>query len=247
MSKTALFGAFLLLLLALSSGVAAPPFQAHTSAVPQASNPSSSAGSVLAADKGKFRILVNGQQVGTEEFEIAPSRNAWVAHGVTELHAAQGPVTRVTGTLRLASDGTPLSYEWSTEGPKKAAATIQFQGSSANIELRLPGSRPFDQQFTFSSPRVVVLDNNLYHQYAVLARLYDSEKKGSQSFSVLVPQSMTPGTVNVESLGLQAAEDGKKFQELRVRTEDLDVDLFLDADKLMRIVVPGSNAEIIRE
>jgi hypothetical protein len=246
MSKTVFF--FLApLLLALSTGFAVPPFHAHPSGSPQAASPTSPAGSVLAADKGKFRILVNGQEAGTEEFEIAPSHDAWVAHGVTELRSAQGPAIRVTGTLRLAADGTPLSYEWSTEGPKKAAATIQFQGSSANIELRLPGSHPFNQQFTFSSPRVVVLDNNLYHQYAVLARLYDWEKKGSQTISVLVPQSMTPGTVNVESVGLQAAEDGKKFQELRVRTEDLEVNLFLDGDKLMRIVVPASNAEIIRE
>jgi hypothetical protein len=40
---------------------------------------------------------------------------------------------------------------------------------------------------------------------------------------------------------------GKKVQELRVRTEDNEIDLFLDGPKLMRVVAPAANAEIIRE
>jgi hypothetical protein len=91
-----------------------------------------------------------------------------------------------------------------------------------------------------------VLDNNLYHQYALLARLYDWDKKGAQTFSVLVPQEMTPGTVTVDSMGEQELS-GKKVQELRVRTEDNEIDLFLDGPKLMRVVAPAANAEIIRE
>ena len=91
-----------------------------------------------------------------------------------------------------------------------------------------------------------MLDNNLYHQYAILARLYDWEKKGAQTFSVLVPQELTPGTVTVDSLGEQELS-GKKVEELRVSTEDNEIDLFLDGAKLLRVVAPAANAEIIRE
>jgi len=93
---------------------------------------------------------------------------------------------------------------------------------------------------------VAILDDNLYHQYTLLARLYDWDKKGAQTFSVLVPQEMTPGTVTVESLGSQEF-GGKKVEELRVQTEDLEVDLFLDGRRVVRLVAPASNAEIIRE
>lgn len=202
--------------------------------------------SVLAQDKGKFRILVNGQVAGKEEFEIAPAGNDWVAHGTTQVQASPNPATSVTGTLHLASDGTPLTYEWSTQGAKKASANIQFQGATATIELHLENARPFTQQFTFNTSRVAVLDNNLYHQYAILARLYDWDKKGPQTFSVLVPQSMTPGSVTVESLGTQA-DGGSKLEQLRVRSEDLEVNLFLEGRKLVRIAVPSANAEIVRE
>jgi hypothetical protein len=206
---------------------------------------SSKNSSPFATEKGNFKILVNGQEMGKEEFEIGPSGDNWIVRGTSEIQAPGG-ATHVSGTLELHADGTPVRYEWSTQGAKKAAATITFAGSTATIELRLEGARPFTQQFTFTSPQIVVLDNNLYYQYAVLARLYDWEKKGAQTFSVLVPQELTPGTVTVESLGGQDV-DGKKLEELSVKTEDLEVDLYLEGQRLVRIVAPSSNAEIVRE
>jgi hypothetical protein len=196
-------------------------------------------------DKGKFRIMVNGQQVGKEEFEIGPSGSDWIAHGSAEIQSPQGN-THVTGTLTIHPDGTPSRYEWATQGAKKASAVIGFNGMSATVELQLQGARPFTQQFTFTSPLVVVLDNNLYHQYEILAHLYDWQKKGAQSFSVLVPQELTPGTLTVDSMGEQELS-GKKVEELRVRTEDNELDLYLDGPKLMRVVAPAASAEIIRE
>jgi hypothetical protein len=197
------------------------------------------------ADKGKFRITVNGQPVGKEEFEIGPSGSDWIAHGSAEIQSPQGN-THVTGTLTIHPDGTPSRYEWATQGAKKASAVIGFNGMRATVELQLQGARPFTQQFTFTSPLVVVLDNNLYHQYEILAQLYDWKKKGAQSFSVLVPQELTPGTVTVDSMGEQEIS-GKNAQELRVRTEDNELDLYLDGPKLMRVVAPAANAEIIRD
>ena len=197
------------------------------------------------ADKGKFRIMVNGQQVGKEEFEIGPSGSDWVAHGTSEIQAPKGS-SHVTGTLNLRPDGTPARYEWSTDGPKKASSVIVFNGVVANVELRVEGARPYTQQFTFSSPHIVVLDNNLYHQYAILFRLYDWDKKGVQSFSVLVPQEITPGSITVESVGKQDV-GGASLEQLRVKTEDNEIDAFFDGPKLMRLLAPSANAEIIRE
>lgn len=200
----------------------------------------------FAPDKGTFKILVNGQQMGKEEFEIGPSGGGdWVAHGTSEIQAPDG-TTHVAGTLQFRPDGTPVRYEWSTQGAKKASATITFSGSTASIELRLEGARPFTQQLTFGSPQIVILDNNLYHQYALLAHLYDWEKKGPQTFSVLIPQELTPGTITAESLGGQDV-DGKKLEGLSVKTEDLEVEVYLEGQRVVRIVAPSTNAEIVRE
>src|SRR5271170_4271393 len=195
--------------------------------------------------KGTFKILVSGQQIGKEEFSIAPNGGDWSAHGSTDIQSPKGN-THVTGNLVVHSDGVPVHYEWSTQGAKKASATIGFAGGTATVELHLEGAKPFTQQFTFTAPLVVVLDDNLYYQYTFLARLYDWDKKGEQTFSVLVPQEMTPGAVTVDSMGEQVV-NGQKVQELRVRTEDNEIDLFLDGPKLVRLVAPAANAEIIRE
>src|SRR2546429_4276711 len=38
---------------------------------------------------------------------------------------------------------------------------------------------------SFNSPLIAVLDNNLYHQYAVLARIYDWSKRSEEHTSEL--------------------------------------------------------------
>lgn len=201
---------------------------------------------VFSPDKGKFKILVNGQPAGTEEFSLSANGGNWVARGNAEIQTPQG-AAHVTGNLELRPDGAPVRYEWNMQGAKKAASTIVFTGATANVELRMEGARPYTQQFTFNSDRVVVLDNNMYDQYAILARLYDWDKKGAQTFSVIVPQEMTPGSVTVESLGKQDTGSGAKLEQLRVKTEDIEINLFLDGQRLVRIVSPGASAEIIRE
>jgi hypothetical protein len=197
-------------------------------------------------DKGKFKILVNGQPAGTEEFSLSANGGNWIARGNAEIQTPQG-ATHVTGNLELRPDGVPVRYEWTMQGAKKASSTIAFNGATANVELRMEGARPYTQQFTFNSDRVVVLDNNMYDQYAILARLYDWDKKGTQTFSVIVPQEMTPGSVTVESLGKQDTGSGEKLEQLRVKTEDIEINLFVDGQRLVRIVSPSANAEIVRE
>ncbi len=225
-----------MVIVAIAAFFAAPFF---ASAGPAKSAPT------LVPDKGTFRILVSGQPSGKEDFEITPGGGGWIVRGNSEIQSTEG-TTRVSGTLELHADGTPSRYEWTTQGAKKASAAITFSGTTATIELQLDGARPYTQQFTFESPQVVVLDNNLYHQYIVLARLYDREKGGVQTFSVLVPQELTPGTVTVEYAGMQEI-DGKKLEQLRVKTEDIEINLLLDGQKLVRIVAPNSNAEIVRQ
>jgi hypothetical protein len=199
----------------------------------------------IVPDKGKFKIIVNGQPIGKEEFEIGSAGGGWLVHGNSEISTPQG-VTKVTGTLTAHPDGAPERYDWSTQGAKKASSAVSFNNGVVTAELHVDGARPYTQQFTFSSPMVVVLDDNMYHQYQILGNLYDMQKGGSQTFTVLVPQELTPGTVTVDSLGKQEV-DNKKMEELRVKTEDNEIDLYLDNGKLMRLVAPAANAEVIRD
>ncbi len=202
---------------------------------------------LFAPDKGKFTIQLDGQTVGHEEFEIAPASGGWAAHGTTELKTADTPATRVTGALTLQPDGAPISYEWSSQAEKTNGARILFANGVAKITLQMQGARPFEQDMTFNTPLIAVLDNNLYYQYGVLARVYDWSKQGTQTLPVLIPQELTPGSVNVDATGSVTA-NGKSYDGLRVTTSDLEVLLFLDSNhRLMRLEVPAAKVAVFRD
>ena len=202
---------------------------------------------IFAPDKGKFRILLDGQVVGSEEFEISSSGETWTARGSTSAHAPGGGDIKATGQLKLAADGAPIRYDWSAQAQKKASGAVDFTNGTAKCAINLSAAPPLMKDFTFPSPRVAVLDNNLYYQYAVLAQLYDWRAGGKQEFPVLIPQDMTPGTISVESPGPQQVESAK-YETLRVTSPDLEILLYLDANhRLMRLDVPPSKVTIVRE
>jgi hypothetical protein len=206
----------------------------------------STAPSVFVEDRGTLQIQVNGQPAGTEEFEIRSSGGEWTARGATEVPAENGSTAKVTGKLQLAPDGAPLRYEWTATSPRKAAATIVFEGTQAKMELRLEGASPYTQEFNFQSPPVVILDNNMYHQYAVLARIYDWEHKEPKTYSVLIPQDLTPGSVSVD-YGGQQVMNGQKVDVLRVHTTDLEIEVYCENGRMVRLEVPSAKAVVVRQ
>jgi hypothetical protein len=202
---------------------------------------------VFAQDKGKLTIKLGGQTVGHEDFEIAPSGGGWLAKGNAEIKPPEGTSSKVSGSLTLQPDGAPISYEWSAQAEKTNGAHILFANGVASITLEMQGARPFQQDLTFNTPLIAVLDNNLYHQYAVLARIYDWSKRGTQTFPVLIPQELTPGSITVQSTGSTSAE-GKTYEGLKVTTSDLEILLLLDANhRLMRLEVPDAKVSVIRD
>jgi hypothetical protein len=204
-------------------------------------------GSVFVADKGKFNILLDGASIGREEFEIEPSGAGWIAKGSTSMKTPDGKSAKVTGTLTLQPDGAPLSYDWSAQTDKSNSAHILFVNGVAKTTLQMQGAAAYQQENSFGSPLIAVLDNNLYHQFELLARIYDWNKKGAQTFPVLIPQELTPGTISVESTGTASAA-GKSYEGLKATTADLEILLYLDsAHKLMRLEVPSAKVAVVRE
>jgi hypothetical protein len=206
--------------------------------------------STLAPDKGKFTIKLDGKTVGHEEFEIAPSGGGWLAKGTSDIKPPEGGASKITGSLTMQPDGAPMSYDWTAQTDKAMSAHVLFANGVAKITIQVQGAdplHPFEQNLTFTSPLIAVLDNNLYHQYAVLARLYDWSKRGEQSFPVIIPQELTPGSVSVQSTG-QASADGQTYEGLKVKTSDLEILLLLDANhRLMRLEVPDAKVSVVRE
>jgi hypothetical protein len=202
---------------------------------------------VFAHDKGKFNIQLDGKSVGHEQFELVPAGGGWLASSTTEITPPDSAASRVTSALTLQPDGAPISYEWTSQAEKTNGAHILFANGVAKITLQMQDARPFEQDMSFGSPLIAVLDNNVYYQYAVLARVYDWSKSGTQSLPVIVPQELTPGSITVESAGSLSA-GGKSYDGLRVTTSDLQVLLYLDLNhRLMRLEVPSAKVAVVRD
>jgi hypothetical protein len=229
----------------------------------QKKNAASAGSPVFAQDNGKLTIKLDGQTVGHEEFEITPSAGGWLAKGNADIKPSGGPDSKVFGSLTLLPDGSPVAYEWTAQTAKKNGAHILFANGIASVTVEMEGARPctpdeikdpnrkqpcfFEQNLSFESPLIAILDNNLYHQYAILARLYNWSKRGPQTFSVLIPQELMPGTITAEATG-SASVGGKTYEGFRVTTTDLEVDLFLDANhRMMRLEVPAAKVSVIRD
>jgi hypothetical protein len=219
------------------------------SAMPAAASAAQPAGSpsVFSADKGKLVITINGQPVGSEDFEISPSGSVWIERSSMSAHVPGGPDIKATGQLRLSADGAPIHYEWSAEAQKKATGSVDFSGTMAKCVADLGAPTPLRKDFTFPSSLVAVLDNNLYYHFSVLAHVYDWKAGGKQTLPVLIPQDMVPGSISVESLGEQMAGNGK-YEAMRVSSPDLEIMVYLDSKhRMMRLEVPSSNVVIERE
>jgi len=204
---------------------------------------------VFTPDKGKLVIQLNGETIGSEQFEFTQTGSNWLAKGTTELKVpGTKAATSVSGTLMLQPDGAPISYEWTSRADKTNGAHVVFSNGTAKITLQMQGAqRPFEQDLSFNAPVIAVLDNNLYHQYSLLAKLYDWTKRGPQTFPVLIPQDLTPGTISVEATG-STTVDGKSYEGLRVTTADLEVLLLLDSNhRLMRLEVPSAKVSVVRQ
>jgi hypothetical protein len=203
---------------------------------------------VFSPDKGKLVIQLNGETIGSEQFELMQTGNNWLAKGTTELKVpGTTAATSVSGTLMLQPDGAPISYDWTSHADKTNGAHVVFSNGTAKITLQMQGARPFEQDLSFNAPVIAVLDNNLYDQYALLAKLYDWSKRGTQTFPVLIPQDLTPGTISVKASG-STTLDGKSYEGLRVTTADLEVLLLLDSNhRLMRLEVPSAKVSVVRQ
>lgn len=101
-------------------------------------------------DKGRLRILQQGNEAGTEEFSFAPSGNVWVMEDETVIHVPGSAEMRTSGQLRISPDGIPQRYTWNAQGDKKASGVVEFENGTAKSSTNISGGKqPLQQDFKF--------------------------------------------------------------------------------------------------
>lgn len=201
-------------------------------------------------EHGVFRVYAGGKAVGAETFEISRTPEGTDAHADIHL-SIEGQTVRQTARLSLGPAGLPRSYEWNEESPKKMYARVRFQEGKAIIEFPLETGTMDQREFFFTSPDVVVLDNNVFHHFIFLLQHYDYAKGGRQPVHILIPQEVTPGIVYLESHGQEEVQVGnsrRKLERIAVVSEDNEISAWVDEQKrVVKIGVPQTGVEVVRE
>lgn len=191
-------------------------------------------------DKGVLKIIANGQQVGTERFEIAATADGFKATGELRIKMPNGQEAMETSVLTMDKDLLLTSYVRDQKSPKKAGVKVEFSKGRATANYDTPEAK--NTLEFFMEPGVVVLDTNFFHHYFLLLQRYQTDKTKAQNVNVFIPQEATPGMLLLEPLGKENGND-----KWRAKTE-VEILIWSDGNRhLMKLAVPAANVEIVRE
>jgi hypothetical protein len=202
------------------------------------------------SQRGALRILQGGQPIGSERYDIAATPTEVNARATVELRLGEA-VWHQTSSLMLGADLAPRRYEFRLEAPTKSWVRMDFQSGEATVRFPRSDGKEDQQVFSFRSPRVALLDNNFFHQYLLLARLYDFAKGGAQTFEVFVPQAVQPGEMMVELVGVETQSVAGKpeaVRHLRCTTADNSVEFWVSASgRFVRLTAADGKVEVLPE
>lgn len=203
-------------------------------------------------DQGTFVISHAGRTIGTEKFSILSSSNQIEAQGEIILRYEEGGRTVDIHTfpkLVLSFQLEPVSYLWDEKSPDTNHLEVNFRSSPARSVLKKSDGKEDVREFQFG-PNLVVLDDNIFHQYELLVWRYLRTPGGNQAFNGYIPQEALPGGLAVVDAGTtETGVQGKKnLRHLIVTTDTLQVDLWVDdLGRLDRLVSPSAELEVMRK
>jgi hypothetical protein len=205
------------------------------------------------SEEGNFKIFFGGELIGEEKFQIgaeATDYKAWADIHLT-LERGKDKVTfKIKPLLQFTKFFEPLTYKVLQEaGDNQMKASIHFKPGSSQAVYET-GQETDSREIKLSGD-VVVLDDNVFHHYVLLARRYDYSKGGVQEFSAFVPQQFLAGSISVADQGFENIQLGNKtlsLQHLLVDTGEIQISLWLNKQhELQKISVPKSNVDVIRD
>ncbi len=125
-------------------------------------------------DRGTFRISINGEEAGEEEFVVQRSGSGARARGTLTLRNGR----TVTTFLDLVGSDLRLNvYQASVTGPDTAAVYVAARADGA-LDSRLTGPWGEEVREYRARPSTVVLDDGMAHHYFVLAPVLAGSASG---------------------------------------------------------------------
>jgi len=214
-------------------------------------------------DSGTFSIMVSGREVAKETFQMEQTSGVNVV--TSELSAGTGNGNALQkAVLEISPTGDLRRYTWQEINPSKSQVVVEPQDANFLIE-RVTVNSDSNSTKDFTHPlsrQTSILDDNFFSHLEVLAWRYmamgchpTSEGMTScdlkpQKIAILVPHQQQSMLVVMEYVGqqkLNVAGKVEDYMQFKMRTEAGDWDMWMDsAHRLVRIVIPDENTEVVR-
>lgn len=204
-------------------------------------------------DSGIFEIFLAGRAVGSETFKIHAFAGKVEAQAEIHLRMQQqGKTVEVQSSSHLVLDPQlrPVTYAWSQKGPQSSGLDADFRDKLTRVRYMTVTGATDDREFDLPHD-VLVLDDNVFYQYQLIAIKYQAMGGGRQTFRVFVPQEALPSSLTVEDMGnATSATEGvtANLRHLLITTDVTHIDLWFDAQQhIQRVSVPGVQLEAVRK
>jgi hypothetical protein len=210
-------------------------------------------------DAGSFGVFVRGQRVVTETFSVQQDNGISVVKSQLKETASASSGQR--SELQMTASGELVRYEW-TDGSGSLVVTPNNEFLLEKITTAA-SSKPAEQPFLMPSTSAI-LDNNFFMHREALAWRYLAAnchtesgalkcQQGALEFGVLVPQDRTSMRVRMELAGREKViirGTERELLRLNLLGESFSWALWVDDKdqfKLMRVLIPDANTEVVRD
>ncbi|CAN5458866.1 hypothetical protein BH23ACI1_BH23ACI1_10300 [soil metagenome] len=204
----------------------------------------------LSEGQAEFSVFIGGQPAGREQVRVARSGGAWVitssgTAGRAEATANTRFEVRYTGDLHPIESRLEMS-----QGPRTRTITTSYGGTTATTEVTQDGTT--NSKTDQISARTIVLPNNFYAAYEVLAARLATLEAGAELPVYIAPQTeirMTVTGVTPEQVQGSAGTIATRRYDVSFAnptgplTAQVTID---DRGRFVRLEIPAATLSVIR-
>lgn len=197
-------------------------------------------------DQGSLTITINGQRAGREDFRIAVTPRGGTMEYLATATVDYGD-RRLEPALRADSVGVPMSYQVSLRGTEGGPERWVGQISRGRVSAQIHSSRgPAAREYIVSDGAIIV-DDDVFHQYAFVARHRDEG-----AVTILVPRRNTQMRLRIATAGAESVQIGTQEIDAThvVLTEPSGArrEVWVDGEgRLLKVSIPARGIVALRD
>lgn len=219
------------------------PFKPQTLALLLSLIPSPSAGQNVVVDENVFRIILQGEIVGREEFSIrrvGVGRDARVIlRGSVELDLPEGRRNLAPAMEASGEDLSPTAYQLKVSGTQPLE--VYVSRSERRFLAKVLSSEGEQVREFRAGPGSILLDDLIAHQHHLLVPYLGQDS--AVSLTVLSPQTGKQVRMTLRQLGIEEVRVGTELVQgshFRLEGGEESREIWFDGQgRILRVAVPS--------